>query len=766
MKENLKNLIYVILFYTLFLITSKLFSVSLIEDYIFNQYSYLTFILLPLIILYYSSYYSKKRDVEKKYGHKLLKIILPQNYELLLMHFVIYIFASIMLFIYSNNYLLIGYIIHSIFISKAIFDFLLSLNEKSIKRLVDEKTSSIKEKINNYDMKFKNNLSILTAIAIKNSDEKSSDIFYMIQKNLNDILCLMLKNKNHIIESNKKMSKEKYKEEIKYLIQKILYLKENSKLATDSYETSLAKPLKKTYEYESLDGFSLLAKLLIKEYAANKYIENNYIENSSVVRDFGHVFFAILEDDTVDSLWIDKILDIIDDLVFFIQLSEKSQINNKLLILIWDIIKENRVNSEQYGKLCYRFFHLSRLTIKQSNTENHFFYVLASRAFNNTLDLNPENKEHNINFLNEFFKFNEHCLGLKHKHASYEVYDFTRSILIQNKDNSYFDIIKKHIEEIIFKRDWLLFSDRLKISYVILYIEECIDEDKFNKSFSELMHISQKMKSKDVIFIVTKEYCQRFLSESDTDNIKEFFDYYSDYLTTYIYENNNIHFKIAFDNLIDMLNELEVSNSKKLKTEIYNFYTSLIIYCLEKNNSDITQKILADIKNVLRNLTFTNKEIVYILYDIGKSCIEYSNKTVLKTISNKMGWHIEETALRESNTHLFKTAIQKINHLYNLSTTTFKSNDISSFIGTAYIVLGCYIYKHHDNNLIDDTAFQQFNFQINSSISHLNKKHLLENSYFFRLKEYSIDEADNSFDNEHIKKFYKSIEKKIKNSKQ
>ena len=769
MKIN-KQLIILFIIYLVSLLTDYFFKITnlineveIVKQIASNKLN-IIIILLPVLAIIITFYFSDLKKVISDYGFNLTKDIIPKEQHTVIIDIIFFIFMSILVALVDVILLAIIYIIHSIIIAFKIIRSIKELNGDVVVKYIDKRQDEIIEIINSNSIKI--NTSDIYTIGIKSICHNQDYITFKALTSLNKFISEILEHRNTLLDSNLDRDdiNETLKREYKQMM-KICSLIDKSELiqAGSPLHYILSKPLISCFKYENLSSYKVLSHALQQKFVVSKYIEEGCLGNSSVVDIFEIALNDILEN-RISPEWLEEIIDNVEALVLFDTLSSKSSLNNSIGVMVNRfLLSEASKDSTVFQDFLSLFFKFVRTSLSK-NSEYKFNYIIINSIIQEMFNESLEDLV--IEYFDEFDEFNKYCLANKYENTYYENY-LVYNMFYKQADNypRIYEKLHEKLDSLMFVNGRLLNDHNIEIEYANLYIKtsfknlsglECLD------SYKKLFASALKKDNVNLLHLLLDRINDEIakIKIENADDQCKFFDVYKEILRRVILKSDMTYFGLIFTHYMEIIQKLDNDKniSKRVFGHILDDLKETAHRCLETNNTEMCNIITNDLHDSLINFKVVSsfderKLVVESLSEIGVRAIEYENIIIIKSVSNSLGWICKKNGLDDRSKDIVKLIVIQLVLLYNLTTTVLDSPSTTIFIGTAFIILGGITES--------DKAFVPYNKVILAELKKLKKASYLSSSYALRHHHSNNWKGSFSSPAENLKKFYVKLSSEL-----
>lgn len=279
---------------------------------------------------------------------------------------------------------------------------------------------------------------------------------------------------------------------------------------------------------------------------------------------------------------------------------------------------------------------------------------------------------------------------------------------------AYFDAIFKNFDEL--KRDAsqylaLLVRDLIRnnISFQNIILQEYHINYYLNldrgKDFSDnmiwmydVLRAAIMNESMSVISFYLDELadCMISINKQDKDYQKKLFDFYISIIKYNSEFSNNKVTSLIFYEFDKTIRKIDSKHcfSNEISKYIILELKEISYFCIDRNDF-IVSKCIDMLYNFLEKdneVYFAlniKQNIVKCIYNIGLQCIENNKESLLRKISNAIGW-ITLNAINDKNTILYKYGLDRAIDLYNMSKYMEITKKTKIFIMTLFTTIGSY----------------------------------------------------------------------------
>lgn len=738
---------------------------NIIIDEINTKKENVIVVLLPLITMIIVFYTSEYKALTKTFGFKIVKKIFPYKQANINIHFIIFSIVSIIISIFDLPILLLLYLLNSALIAYYIVFSIRKMKDNIIENYINVRHRIGTEQIMECKQTKENKM--FYSIGAKCLNLNQEELLLSCIKHMISLIDLSIEMKNKYLSNGLKM--EEY---IDYIISNYSMVIELTNHVVNSKRDylrnklirELSSPIVKCAKFEE---YSLMESMLVELYQSfiNKdYLRTGSTDESFVVDLIGYMYNEISENDIKNELK-NIVVESINRLILMIALSNESSIKTSIFALVNRIFRSNEGQKPDFNQtLIDLFFNHAETSIKQNTSEVSFSFILFRSYLR---ELKDKNDIAVIKIAVErFLNFNKFCLFNKVSHSYHEnliIFEDAVNFFYKYKETE--EIIDKHFEFLMFNINLSELDSTLEYNiinlYQINYIDKLNSED-YNKSLNRVIIDSIRKSNKRMLFLVLSEHNNKLknIDKQNKSKQEDFLKLYYSILENAINSSNKEVFLLVFQLFEDVLIELDKTDNMSLSlyTDTLRKLVDTSKLCLGINDTENCNLIIDMMFHKYYKFSHSEKTcnaelLICSLEAIGINAIEYENKIITKAVSNVIGWLTVRYCFEKGMSELFSHNIEKLITMFNLSLTAFNDTMTSTFIGTAFIILGGFTES--------ELKFQRYNKNLLEKIKELKNIELLNASYQFRL-DYSSSTSDNlEVNKEHIKKFFIKLKKVV-----
>lgn len=612
--------------------------------------------------------------------------------------------------IYSSvNISLISCLLYSVFCLVYMFFVLRktlnTINDYSINEFFNKRINDVNSKIDGDDISHKGLLKEFNNISKLFDDAYNNGNYYICQ-NIATGLCDSFKN---LVSNSSRIMMNDTSEN-----------KDNTNDIVDIYMNFYKNKLHLTQDCSNNHLYISLVKcqednLKVIIDARQKLLFEKYIEELLTLS-------YILDETSKASKILNEMLLMIAE--YIIDKVEQTDYEESLVELITKItITKNFSNNKNYSTSINNYYKLllSLLTKTVQNNNDEYYEYLRDNILKSTGNFSVVDSSFDDIFI-YFLLYSK--LLIEKKDVSkirdyiklYSYIEIPTSIDIKwvNYHLAYFDAIFKNFDEL--KRDAsqylaLLVRDLIRnnISFQNIILQEYHINYYLNldrgKDFSDnmiwmydVLRAAIMNESMSVISFYLDELadCMISINKQDKDYQKKLFDFYISIIKYNSEFSNNKVTSLIFYEFDKTIRKIDSKHcfSNEISKYIILELKEISYFCIDRNDF-IVSKCIDMLYNFLEKdneVYFAlniKQNIVKCIYNIGLQCIENNKESLLRKISNAIGW-ITLNAINDKNTILYKYGLDRAIDLYNMSKYMEITKKTKIFIMTLFTTIGSY----------------------------------------------------------------------------
>lgn len=590
-----------------------------------------------------------------------------------------------------------------------------TINDYSLNAFFEKRIKDINKTINNEDISSLELAKIFSKVSSLFDDAYNNGNYYICEKisiRLSESFVDLVSNSSKILLKDTSNNKEEANRIIDLYIG---FFKEKMMLVKDCDYTHLYFILTKCQEDNLKSSIDARQELLYKKYLKNIFLFSYHLDENS---DASRMLFEMI------GVVAEYIVDKIDDINY-----EKS-----LIEYVSQLTLTKNYEYKKYSKGIGAYYRLMLpLLNKAVEKDNDIYYELL---FKNILSCTKSFAVIDSSFDDVFIYFLAYSKLLLDKKdvnrikdyiTLYSLIEIPTSVDIKwvNYHFEFFDQLFENFNELkqesskaiaIIVRNLIInkvsFQNIILPKYHFEYYLKLDNGKNFKRDcvwFYNIIRAAIMNESMAVLSFYLEEIndCFKLLDKTCKESQMKILDFYSTIITSTAEFSSKKVVSAIFYELDEAIREIDSKHgfSKDVAKKLIDEFKDISLFCMDRNDFVVIKCI-----ETLYNFTEKDNEvhlandcqniIVQCIYNIGLQCIENNKESLLRMVSNSIGW-ITLNAIR-NNTMLYKYGLQRATDLYNLSKYMDITKKTKIFIMTLFTTIGSYcttdpkLYPHRN----------------------------------------------------------------------